>query len=465
MTKFLAICKNTFLQTIRQPVYGVLILTALGMFVLSVPLTGWTMETNYHKSDQLMLENLGLSTLLITGLAIAAFSASSALSREIEQKTVLTVVSKPVGRAVFVAGKFAGVALAVTVAYYICSLGFLMTVRHKVMPAAADPFDWPVIILGLSAMGATLLVALVGNYLFNWTFTSSAVTLGAVLLTVAMGIISIVGKGWVVVPFGQGIRGQLVIGMVLTFLAVLILVAVAIAVSTRLQQVMILLICTAVLVLGWIHPLIFDKWAADVPVLRYVGWLVPDLRLFDPQDPLTEARPISGAYVLLAIAYAGCYIAAVLGVGMAMFQTRPLESRTSSSTLPGLVGLLAGVGQAMAVFAAILGAVLMTAPAMHTPGGILFSLLLLVGGTIGWILWRSFGRGRKWAYWAVLLLAALKAIRGAALLLLPPGAGDWLRIERIDQPILTAAQVAVAGLLVVLLLLPKTRNHFQSNTR
>ena len=141
MTRLLAIARNAFVETIRQPIFGVLILLTFLVLVLDVPLSSWTMgrgQAEYRSTDQQMLLSLGLSQLLISGLWISAFSAAGVLSREIEDRTVLTVVSKPVPRAVLVLGKYVGVAAALIAAYYLCSLAFLMTVRHGVMPTASD---------------------------------------------------------------------------------------------------------------------------------------------------------------------------------------------------------------------------------------------------------------------------------------------------------------------------------------
>ena len=136
MIKFLSICQNTFVQTIRQPIFGVLLLVTFLILVMAVPLTNWAMSTDYHTSNQKMLESLGLSTLLVMGLLAAAFSAPGVLSREIEDRTALTVISKPVARATFVLAKFFGVAAAILLFYYISALAYLMTLRHGVMPAA-----------------------------------------------------------------------------------------------------------------------------------------------------------------------------------------------------------------------------------------------------------------------------------------------------------------------------------------
>jgi ABC-type transport system involved in multi-copper enzyme maturation permease subunit len=107
----LSIARNGFLESIRQPVFVVLLLGGTLAMVLNVNLAAFTLE-----DDNKLLIDLGLSTLFIAGLLLAAFTATSVLSREIENKTVLTVVSKPVTRAAVIVGKFLGVAVALAVA-------------------------------------------------------------------------------------------------------------------------------------------------------------------------------------------------------------------------------------------------------------------------------------------------------------------------------------------------------------
>ena len=126
MTPIFSIARNAFLEAIRQPIFIVLVLIGLLAMVCNVNLAAFTMG-----EDEKLLVDLGLSTLLIVGLLLAAFTASSVLSKEIENKTVLTVVSKPVTRAAVIVGKFLGVAGALSVGYYVLAVAFLMAVRHK----------------------------------------------------------------------------------------------------------------------------------------------------------------------------------------------------------------------------------------------------------------------------------------------------------------------------------------------
>ncbi len=184
MMQLLAIARNAFLEMVRQPIFGAMILVTFAVLIADVPLSSWTMggETaQYKKTDHQLLVNLGMSTLLISGLLVAAFGASGVVSREIRDRTILTVVSKPLSRATVVIGKYVGVAAAGTLAFGVCTAGFLLTVRHGVLPSVSDPVDWPVIVLGLGALATALLAAMFCNWSFRWHFVSSFVMFSAVL--------------------------------------------------------------------------------------------------------------------------------------------------------------------------------------------------------------------------------------------------------------------------------------------
>ncbi len=461
MIKFWSICRNTFVQTIRQPIYCVLLSATFGVLVMTLPLTGWTLggSEDYHATDQKMLENLGVSTLLISGLLLAAFSASAVVTREIEEKTALTVISKPVSRATFVLGKFVGVAGAVTVSYYLCSLVLLMTVRHRVMSAVSDPYDVPVIVLGLTALGMTLLISLLGNYFFGWVFTSSSVWTALVCFSIATGLIGFIGKEWEIVPFGQDIRPQLLIGMVLIFLGVMVFTAVAVTASTRLSPVLTLLVCFAVLCVGWTYPRLFGPYADKVPVVRLLSWMVPNLTFLDPQDPMTTGKDIPLRYVGMAAGYCACYVVGVLAVGVALFQRRPLEASAASATVPGAVAVLAWIGRIVAVGGVIAGGILLSLKQYHNPTGFAVSGGLLVGGLATWILWGCFSRGMRWSYWFVLVVVGLLTMRGLVGLISAQGR-EVLMFGTDKAPIFVQTALALAVLIV--LFFPKTHRHFTS---
>src|SRR5690606_32970878 len=192
--------------------------------------------------DTKMLKDLQLSTLLLSGLFLAAFSAASILSREIENKTVLTVVSKPVSRPLFLFGKFTGLMGAMSLAFYLCGIVFLLTIRHKVMERASDQFDLPVILSGVSALLLSVVVAAFCNYMYEMHFGTTVMGLLLPLMTIALGIVAFIDPHGEFQAFGKDFMdGQLIGAAVLVFAMIMVLTAVAVAVSTRFGPVMTLI--------------------------------------------------------------------------------------------------------------------------------------------------------------------------------------------------------------------------------
>ncbi len=466
MIQFLSICRNTFVQTIRQPIYLILILVTFAVLVFVQPFCGLSMGG--RDADQMMYVTVGLSTLLGSGLLISAFSASGVLAREIEDRTALTVISKPVPRATFVLGKFAGVSAAVAAAFYLCALVFLMVVRHRVLSTVNDPMDWPVITLGLLALGLAIVAALLGNLMFGWHVSSAGVTAGLLLFTLAAGILSFVGKEWTIVPLGYDyvptgagdapvITPMMIKGIVLMFVAVLILCAIAIAASTRLGQMMTLLVCIGGFVVGSIQPQLAGM-AEREPAFNLLAWLAPNLTYFYTLDALTAGKQIPlallGGFALYGLLYAG----AVLAVGISLFQSRQLESRTSSGAMPGAVGLLAWTGRLACLVLAFKALIALSH--LFLPGAqwlaICVEAVVLLGiAAVGWVIWGYFARGRRWTYYITLAGAGLSAAGAVALWAVP----NLRQIAAGDVNMVVAT--GVAALVLIMLVLPKTRRHFK----
>jgi ABC-type transport system involved in multi-copper enzyme maturation permease subunit len=336
--QLLTIVRNTFLESIRQPIYVVLLLvSALVTFLLPM-LSAYTMD-----DDNKLLVDMGLSTLLLFGLLLAGFTATGVLANELENRTVLTVVSKPVPRALFIVGKYLGVSLALGLWFWIGSFDFFLAVRHGVMQTASDTFDIPVLSFGALAFLTAFGVAAVGNYLYRWVFTSTLVLSLAAALTVAgLSLLVVAHNGhfqsplaeWA--PEGALAGGQRVIALVIIFEAVLLFSAVAIAASTRLGQLMTMVICAGFFVLGLISQSTFGRAMAHRPWVEAQGasgvtvfllprlgyWLVPNLQFFWPGDALMLANPIPLAYLATVTAYCLLYVVGLLLLAIALFQTR-----------------------------------------------------------------------------------------------------------------------------------------------
>jgi ABC-type transport system involved in multi-copper enzyme maturation permease subunit len=458
MTRLFAIARIAFIETTRQPIYTVLVLVTFGLLIMTLPLSNWSMgrgEAAYRETDQQFLVVSGLSTLQGAGLLIAAFSAAGVLSREIEEKTILTIISKPIPRALVVLGKFAGVAAALVLAFYLCSLVFLMTVRHGAMPTAADPVDWPVIFLGIGGFLLGLAGAVIGNYVFGWSFAGALVALETVVLTVAMLAIAFIGKGWTLVPFGEGIGGDVLLAMLLLLMSTLVFAAVAVTASTRAGQLTTLAICLGFAIVGlWSYHL-FGRHAEQSILARLAYWLWPNLTYFYAMDAILQNAPVPIGYVGWAALYAACQVAAILAVGVVLFQTREADSQSSQSTAPQLVTLLAWLLRLGAVAVAIYAAkVLGNAESVVRVGGAVGLGLL---AAVIWLLAGWFGRGKRTGLYVV-VAANVVLLAAGVVALIPafstvPVVGGWPASAAV-------AALIAAGVVGLVVVLPKTRHHF-----
>ena len=320
---------NTFIETIRQPLYGaVLIATAL-MMIANVGLAGFTLD-----DDDKLLRDLGLNTLLLSGLFLAAFSATGVLTREIENKTVLTVVSKPIGRPVFILGKYAGLIAALLLAFYIGFLAFAMCLRHSVLQASADPWDMPILVFGLGGAIASLLVAALLNYVNDNEFMGTALAIVTPVLTLGLIIAAFFDAEWNLQSFSQGFMSrettdgaevtahQIILAGGMVMMAVMVLAAVALAASTRLGQVMTLLVCVFVLGVGLISDYVLGGYAESSLIAKTLYRIFPNLAVFWVMDALNNDIPIPLGYVGRVCLYALLQIVAILAIGVALFQRR-----------------------------------------------------------------------------------------------------------------------------------------------
>lgn len=316
-----AIAANTLVETIRQPIYGVILLATAILMVLNVSLAGFTLE-----DDNKLLLDLGLSTLLISGLFLAVFSAAGVLSREIENKTVLTVISKPIGRPVFVVGKFLGLFGALLIAFYLGTLVFILTVRHGVMENSSDPWDGPVLVFGFGSLFLAILVGGFRNFFYGKDFPTTVLAVLTPLLTGSLLLIAKLDEHWDVIPFGSNfVGGQIVVAAGLVLLIVMVTTAVALAASTRFGQTMTLVICTAVLGLGVISDYAFGQYEETSSLAAVAYRIVPNVGPFWIIDGL-QAGTIKTIVPISYVAYVTCYAllltVGILCIAIAAFQRR-----------------------------------------------------------------------------------------------------------------------------------------------
>jgi Cu-processing system permease protein len=173
MTRVLAIARNTFRETIRDRVLGVIIVFALLMIVGSL----WLGSISLEQQGRMMID-FGLVVVSLFGLIVAVFIAATLVRKEVEKRTVFVLFSKPVGRGQFVWGKFIGLCLTMVVVMTGMAV-FLFLVSWWVSKEAT-----PLLLLAVALIYLQLVVVMAATVFFS-TMTS------AVLATV-LGICTFV---------------------------------------------------------------------------------------------------------------------------------------------------------------------------------------------------------------------------------------------------------------------------------
>jgi hypothetical protein len=243
-------------------------------------------DTAEVSGDNKLLLDIGLATVFVCGMLLAAFVATAVISREIENKTVLTVVSKPISRVCVVLGKYLGVAGAILVAVLTMVLFLGLAIRHGVMSTAADDLDQPVITFTCIAVALAMGVGVWGNFFYGWSFVQTATLLLCPLTAIAYVFVLLVSKKWHWQPIEHDFKPQIAIAALSIILAQLVLAAVATAASARLGQVMTIVVCSGVFMLGLLSNYFLGRRAFDNPFVARILHVAPES---DAAAPL--ARP------------------------------------------------------------------------------------------------------------------------------------------------------------------------------
>jgi len=108
MTAILSLARHTLLDALRER-----LLHTLGVFLLILFGASRLLEPLALGEGRRVTLDLGLALVSLSGLLLVLFLGSRALQREIERRTILLLLARPIRRAEFLAGKYLGM-LAVT---------------------------------------------------------------------------------------------------------------------------------------------------------------------------------------------------------------------------------------------------------------------------------------------------------------------------------------------------------------
>ena len=304
-----AVALAAYREGCRQPLFWIVIVLAVIATWISVVIPYFTFGDDFKMMKQIAFDIVMLSAILFGVLA-----TSTSISDEIEGRTALTVMSKPVNRRQFLVGKFLGTLMA-------CGA---MT-----------------LILGWNMNGACLATPEFDPINRDRAFDPMPEEAKAYLTPIIMAVFP-QGPGKVVAA-GVGLwTGETVantLGLAIGFGQVMVLVAIATALATRLPFVVNLVINLFIYFLGHLAPVVVrandqsgDQSNPVVALVRFLGNLfdtiLPSLEFFNMGPAIIRDTPLAigpfAGYVAMVLGYAVIYTVIALVVGLILFEDRDI---------------------------------------------------------------------------------------------------------------------------------------------
>src|SRR3954471_12167080 len=110
MYRTLVILRHTFREAIVQPIYTLLLVLGAAVLIVFGLLPFFTLG-----EDTTMFKSVGLDIVLLFVLIATLFATSKSVFDEIEDRTMLTLMSKPVKKWEVLLGKYLGIIAAALV--------------------------------------------------------------------------------------------------------------------------------------------------------------------------------------------------------------------------------------------------------------------------------------------------------------------------------------------------------------
>lgn len=265
-----AIARTTSKEATSQPLFYVLL--AFGIVAL---LLFPVLPFNTFGEDIKLVKADGLTLIKVLAVVLAVWTASVSIAEEIEGRTALTLLSKPIARWQMVVGKFLGVMLPVILLFLLLGSVFLCSISFKV------------------------------SYDSRETSRPD--------------------------PTVQECRNEMLQttpGLVLAFLETMILASVATAISTRLPLLPNLVICATIYALGHLLQTVVQQTADRLEFVAFAAKLLavvlPGLDYFSIETPIATGQPVPPEYLGLSLLYSGIYIGMALLLALLLFEERDL---------------------------------------------------------------------------------------------------------------------------------------------
>jgi ABC-type transport system involved in multi-copper enzyme maturation permease subunit len=259
---------NVFRESVRDKVLYNLVVFAILMMGASYLIGQLTAG-----QDIKIIKDLGLAAISVFGLYIAIFFGIQLVSKEVERRSIYSMLSKPIHRHQLVLGKYFGLVLTLAVNLAIMAAAFYLVLgymRWTAPGSVLDALDGP-------ALDPRMLKA-------------------------------------VVLIFGQ----------------LAIVTAVALFFSTFSSPILSASFTLGIYVAGHFSAdlrnfdQVVDSRAAQT-LARGMYWILPNLAPFDVKGQVVHALPVAAGYIALTLLYAAAYVAVLLAMAVIIFSRRDFK--------------------------------------------------------------------------------------------------------------------------------------------
>jgi len=290
-----AVALAAFREAVRQPMFWLIIAFAAGLMMFSPFLPYFTFGEDFK-----MVRELGYDITMLAGVLFTVLAASLSISEEIEGRTAITVMSKPVSRRQFLIGKYIGILLAglFMVALLGCLFNGVMWFEYW--------FDGQDVV---NPVWSDVMRA-------RWSER-----LGEAPVSFSAGALIWLDYAFIMLP-----------GLVFGACQTMVLLAIAVALATRLPFIVTFVTCAVVFFLGHLtHVLVqvsAQRYALVNFMAKFFDNILPGLEYFDLGPILVRDimpdRGVLWTYVGTVWLYAALYSIIALLFGLILFEDRDL---------------------------------------------------------------------------------------------------------------------------------------------
>jgi Cu-processing system permease protein len=263
-----AIALSVFRESVRDRVFYNLLFFAVLLVGASVLVGQMTAG-----QDVKIIKDLGLAATSLFGLFIAVFVGIGLVWKEVERRSVYSLIAKPVRRPELILGKYIGLAFT--------------------------------LLVNIAVMAVVLYLLLAYMY---WTSPPN------------------LRAAWE----APAIDPALLKAFLLTYVQLLLVTAIALFFSTFSSPMLSAVLTFGFYVIGHFNADLkhFDAVVTSAPLawlVRSLYYLLPNLAPFNVAAQVVHGQPVPGGYVLMTIGYAAVYVAFLLTTSCVIFARRDLK--------------------------------------------------------------------------------------------------------------------------------------------